>query len=662
MSDHRRRCSRPHAATAGAALALALVCLGSSLPAAGARQLPDGPTAGAAKAQAAAMQHVVVTMRGSLDLDDLPNLGRSQRLRAVIRALQAHAEASQASVRARLRALEAQGEVTSQTSLWIANAISVTASASAVRELANRSDVASVVPDEITVLPTSVPVEPNIAAVHAPDVWAAGRTGQGVVVATLDTGVDLANPDLAARWRGGNNSWFDPYGQHPAGPVDLDGHGTATAGLVVGGSDGGSSYGMAPGASLIAARVFDDRGAVTTTALHQAFQWVLDPDHDPGTSDAPRVVNGSWVLGAGPSCNLTLQPDVQALRAAGILPVFSAGNFGPTTASSSSPANYPEALSVGAVDASDVVWVYSASGPSSCGGRARGFPDLVAPGVSVRSADRFGGYQYVTGTSVAAPHVAGAAALLAGAHPGLQVSTLETALTATAADLGPAGIDDRYGHGRLDVVAAEAWAASAPDFALSAAPQQLTVAAGGSVSSAVTVQPFNGYAEATTLSVQGLPSGSTWSFTPSVLGGGSWASTLNVTTTKTLGPGFYPLTITASGGGVTRSVSAILSVTAAPDFSVSASPTSLSIKRGQSATSTVTVGSVGGFTGSVGLSTSTLPTGMTSTWTGAPVAAPGSASLRLAVTSRTKTGTYSIVVTASAGGSTHTTTVSVRVT
>ena len=114
-------------------------------------------------------------------------------------------------------------------------------------------------------------------------------------------------------------------------------------------SDTGSQVGTAPGASWIAARVFDDAGASTLSGLHAAFQWLLDPDGDPATDDAPDVVNASWVLGSAPSCNLALQPDVQALRAAGILPVFAAGNFGSGASSSASPANYPESCSVGAV-------------------------------------------------------------------------------------------------------------------------------------------------------------------------------------------------------------------------------------------------------------------------------------------------------------------------
>jgi subtilisin family serine protease len=655
MNGDRARRPSPATTVATGAL-LATLCLGSTLPASATTMHAGGPTIGGTSSLEPATQRVVVTLRDAPDLSGLPGLDRGQRLSALIHRLQAHADASQAPLRGRLKVLEARGEVSSQTSLWVVNAISVTATATAVRELAARPDVASVTPDAITVVPTAAPVEPNLAAVHAPDLWAAGQTGQGAVVATLDTGVDLTNPDLAARWRGGTNSWFDPYGQHTAAPVDLDGHGTATAGLVVGGADGGTSYGMAPGATLIAARIFDDRGATTATAMHQAFQWVLDPDHDPATADAPRVVNGSWALGAGPSCNLAFQPDVQALRAAGILPVFSAGNFGPSSATSASPANYPESLSVGAIGANDVVWAYSSAGPSTCGGRTRVFPDLVAPGVSVLSADRFGGYQYLTGTSVAAPHVSGAAALLLGAHPGLAVTSLENALTSSAVDLGPVGPDDRYGHGRLDVTAADAWSASAPDFTVSATPATLTTAAGGSVSSTVTVAPVQGFAASTTLSVQGLPSGASPTFTPSLLGPGTWGSTLVVSTTTAVAPGSYPLTVTASAGGLTRSAPMTLTVTAPPDFTMAASPTLLTVKRGQAASTAITVATVGGAPMSVTLSASAPPTGVTATWSGNPVTAPGTATLRLAASSKARAGTYSVVVTGTSPGRTHTVT------
>ncbi len=294
------------------------------------------------------------------------------------------------------------------------NAVSVTATPGVIAELAARSDVQSIGSDEAPLVPAAAPAEPGVAAVQAPAVWQLGDDGAGVVVATLDSGVDLSHPDLAGRWRGGTNSWFDPYGEHPSTPADLTGHGTGTMGIILGGDSGGTSIGVAPGASWISAKIFDDHGLATTTAVHQAFQWVLDPDGDPSTADAPQVVNGSWSLGTAPGCDLTYQPDVQALRAAGILPVFAAGNFGSRSSTSVSPGNYPESLSVGALNANGSIWSGSSRGPSSCGGRpvTRPFPDVVAPGVNVTTADRYGFFQTRSGTSFAAPHAAGALALL----------------------------------------------------------------------------------------------------------------------------------------------------------------------------------------------------------------------------------------------------------
>jgi subtilisin family serine protease len=601
---------------------------------------------------ASAHVRVLVTLRDRPDLSALPAGSRERRLAALVQRLRTQATASQAPLRARLRELAASGDVADETPLWVTDAVAVTASADAVRELAARPDVASVTPDAVTVTPVAGPAEPNLAAVGAPTLWAAGQTGEGVVVATLDSGVDTSNPDLAARWRGGTNSWFDPYGQH-ATPVDLSGHGTATTGLVVGGDGAGTSYGMAPGASWIAARVFDDRGAASATAIHQAFQWVLDPDHDPSTADAPRVVNASWVLGAGPGCDLSFQPDVRALRAAGIVPVFAAGNFGPSASTSASPANYPESLSVGAVSSTDTIWSASSSGPSPCGGRTRVFPDVVAPGVSLLVADRYDTYTYASGTSVAAPHVTGAMALLLGAHPTLPASTLEQGLVATAHDLGTAGPDDRYGNGRVDVPAADAWAATAPDLALAVTPASASTRAGGSASFGVNATPANGFAATTTLAVAGLPSGATGTFSPVELGPGAWASTLTVATGTGLSPGSYPLTVTASGGGLTRTAAVTLVVTAAPDFTLSASPTSRTVRRNQVASYNLAIGSVGGFTGGVTLTRSFLPAGATSTWTVNPVTAPGTSRLDVRPSSTTRRGTYTVTVTGTAGGATH---------
>jgi subtilisin family serine protease len=180
-------------------------------------------------------------------------------------------------------------------------------------------------------------------------------------------------------------------------------------GVMVGGSAGGTAIGVAPGATWIAAKIFNDRGTTTTTAIHQAYQWLLDPDHNPATADAPNVVNDSWTM-ASAACNLEFQPDLRAVRSAGIAPVFAAGNAGPISGSVLSPANLPEALAVGSVDGADVVDPASGRGPSSC---TQGIdPGVTAPGVSIRTTDLYRGYVQVSGTSLAAPHAAGVFALL----------------------------------------------------------------------------------------------------------------------------------------------------------------------------------------------------------------------------------------------------------
>jgi subtilisin family serine protease len=506
---------------------------------------------------------VLVTLRGETDPAPPAGLARSARPPAVVARLQAHARAAQAGLTARLTALARSGAVNRQEPLWVTNAVSVTATPAVVREVAARTDVASVQPDTLAVTPAAAAPEPNIVQTGATDLWAAGATGQGVVVADLDSGVDLSHADLASRWRGGGNSWFDPYGQHTS-PVDLSGHGTATTSVLVGG-DATSAYGMAPGATWIAARVFNDKGSSTRTAMHQAFQWLLDPDHDPATADTPDVVNASWVLGTGPSCDLSLQPDVRALRAAGILPVFAAGNFGPGSGTSASPANYPESLSVGAVGATDVVWAYTSAGPSACGGRTRVFPDVVAPGVSVLAADLYGGMQRLTGTSVAAPHAAGGLALLLGEHPGATPEAVLTALTSTAVDLGATGADDRYGNGRLDLRAADALLDAAPpppapaDFSVTATPSSLSVARGSTGRVTVSTSAVSGTPGPATLSVTGLPAGVTaaWTANPVAVPG---SSDLVVSVTTKARKGSYGLVLTAAGDGLVRTASVSLVV------------------------------------------------------------------------------------------------------
>jgi len=290
-------------------------------------------------------------------------------------------------------------------------------------------------------------VAPNLISIGAPSAWQRGITGQGVVVAILDSGVDLTNADLKAKWRGGSNSWFDPYGEH-ATPVDLSGHGTQMLGVILGGNDEtGSPIGVAPGAQWIAAKIFNDRGRATQSAIHRALQWMLDPDGNPATPDAPQVVNNSW-SSANPGCNTDFAADLQALRAAGILPIFAAGTNLPI-----GPANTAEAFAVGALENNTTLLADSAHGPASCLSDNAVYPQIVAPGADIHTTERSGAFTDATGTSLAAAHVSGALALLLSAHPKLSAAEQASLLINTAVDLGEPGPDNRFGYGRLDIAA-----------------------------------------------------------------------------------------------------------------------------------------------------------------------------------------------------------------
>ena len=297
----------------------------------------------------------------------------------------------------------------------------------------------------------------NLKAVRADELWGLGHTGEGLVVASMDTGVDLNHPDLKDRWRGGTNSWYDPQGEHEL-PYDADGHGTQSMGIVLGGAAGGHPIGVAPGARWIAARIFDDSGETSIGVIHKAFQWLLDPDGDPATDDAPDIVYGSWGLNNINSCSTEFQPDIESLNKAGIAVIFSAGNSGPAPSSDISPANGPGSFSVGATDSLFNVEPQSSRGPSACGSGI--YPDVTAPGADIKTSDITPGclfpdsYAVVSGTSFAAPHAAGAMALLMGAFPSVSVREIELALRQSAADLGEFGPDNTYGYGLMNVRAA----------------------------------------------------------------------------------------------------------------------------------------------------------------------------------------------------------------
>ncbi|MCX6046909.1 MAG: S8 family serine peptidase, partial [Chloroflexi bacterium] len=320
-----------------------------------------------------------------------------------------------------------------------------------------------------------------------------GITGQGAVVADFDTGVDLSHPALIKHYRGNlgngqfnhNYNWFEPdsnlYANGNLGasvssqPHDCDGHGTHTMGTAVGTGDGpGEQIGMAPGATWIAmpglcfgtmpGGINDDIGAL------KAFQWLFCPTDltgDLATADcskAPDVVNNSW--GSANPLSEVLRPAIQKLRAAGIAPVFASGNPSAGPGSIGTPANAPEAITVGATDSNDQVAYFSGRGPSFYAGVQK--PQLTAPGVAVLSSIPGGNYIEESGTSMAAPHVTGLIALMVAAdlRDGVRdfdVDELERFMNYTAIDLGKPGPDNDYGYGRINAYEAVRWVLSAGD-------------------------------------------------------------------------------------------------------------------------------------------------------------------------------------------------------
>ncbi|GAB4482224.1 MAG: hypothetical protein OHK0044_31170 [Burkholderiaceae bacterium] len=272
--------------------------------------------------------------------------------------------------------------------------------------------------------------------------WQRGVTGKGIVVAVVDSGVDARERSLMASFRGGRHDWFDPFGQH-AQPFDPSGHGTHVAYVIAGGAarDGATPVGVAPNAQWIAARIYDDDGVGSLSAVHRVYQWLLDPDGRPETADAPLVVNNSWGLPQTVGrCELEFARDFAALRAAGIHVVFAAGNEGPEPNTSMSPANNPGVLAVGALTAEGKVADQSGRGPSACGGGA--YPHVLAPGVEIESVDAAGRVLgeplRVTGTSFAAALASGMLALIASESPNAAPDERERRLAAALSSAEPA--------------------------------------------------------------------------------------------------------------------------------------------------------------------------------------------------------------------------------
>ena len=350
---------------------------------------------------------------------------------------------------------------------WVANVIWARGGLGTVQAIAGRPDVARIdanpwvaarlpIPGAISDRSSALAavVEANVAHVGAPDLWAAGFTGQGAVVAGADTGVQWDHPALLAHYRGWNGSsashdhnWHDAIhvtgsacGADSPFPCDDHGHGTHTMGTMVGDDGAGNQVGLAPGAKWIGCRNMN-QGNGTPATYTECFQFFLAPTDlagaNPDPALAPDVINNSWICTPGEGCTDTtlLRTVVENVRAAGIAVVASAGNSGSSCSTiDAPPAIYDAAISVAATDNADLVTSFSSRGPVTVDGSGRLKPDLSAPGSQIRSSYLGGGYAYLSGTSMAGPHVAGMVALLVSAAPCLagDVDGLEAYLKATA--------------------------------------------------------------------------------------------------------------------------------------------------------------------------------------------------------------------------------------
>ena len=434
----------------------------------------------------------IVFLSEQADLSDASRLQtKAEKGRFVVAALREVASKTQKPVISRLKALGVE-----YRAYWISNMIWVRGDVDVVRKMAERDDVFHIYANPTVRMDERLhsqeagkskapeAIEWNITLVSAPDVWALGIRGQGSVVAGQDTGYMWDHPALVEQYRGGAAgdhayNWHDAVhsgggscGADSTVPCDDHGHGTHTMGTIVGDDGVGNQVGMAPGAKWIGCRNMN-QGVGTPSTYAECYQFFIAPtdlsNQNPDPAKAPDVINNSWGCTISEGCtdpNVLLSV-VQAVRAAGIVTVHSAGNSDPSCSTVSDPAAiYGESFSVGATDSSDDIAGFSSRGPVTIDGSNRLKPDISAPGVNIRSSTRDGAYGSNNGTSMAGPHVAGLVALVISATPEIagNVDGVETVIEQSAVplmttqgcggDAGDAIPNNVFGWGRIDAQSA----------------------------------------------------------------------------------------------------------------------------------------------------------------------------------------------------------------
>ena len=384
----------------------------------------------------------IVTLKAEADLSQV-------KPEDVVDTLRDTSEKSQESLISFVERKVKDGDISEYSSFFIINSIYIKGRAELIEKIARRSDVESIrlnhtiVSDkeEIVKRKSSLSevtsyVPWNLESIQADRVT---KTGKNIVVGIIDSGVNANHPELQdALLPGGFKDFVEPTNTEPK---DETGHGTHVAGTIL-----GRTIGIAKDAKLIVARVFNKEGEASDEGLLAAGQWILEKK--------PQVVNNSW---GGNRDDSFYDDIVKKWKAAGIVPIFSSGNTGEYNAggegSIGSPGSLEDSFSVGALTKDDRLAKFSLRGPSKHTNKFK--PEISAPGVNILSADYKGGYVLKTGTSMAAPHVSGAVALILEANRKLSVDRVEEILKTTATPL----TDDHYisspnmgyGYGKLNV-------------------------------------------------------------------------------------------------------------------------------------------------------------------------------------------------------------------
>ncbi|WP_460793045.1 proprotein convertase P-domain-containing protein, partial [Micromonospora sonneratiae] len=353
---------------------------------------------------------------------------------------------------------------------------------------------------------------------------------------------------------------------------DCNGHGTHVAGTV-----GGNAYGVAKGATLVGVRVLDCGGSGSYAGVIQGIDWVTG-DHDPG-----ELAVANMSLGGG--FDQATNDAVTASIADGVTYAIAAGNDYSADACGVSPASTPNAITVGATESNDARASYSNIGTCL---------DIFAPGTGITSAwyTNDTATNTISGTSMATPHVAGAAALVLYASPSYTPQQVRDKLVNDATN----GVVTNPGTGSPNkLLYVGNITPPTQDFSIAVAPNSGSVNPGSSVSATVSTTTTVGGAQTVALSASGLPSGATAAFSPSSVTSGA-SSSLTISTTGTTAPGTYSVTITGTGTVTTQSTTYTLTVNGPPGCSQT-NGTDVTISDNSTVESSITISGCSGNAG-----------------------------------------------------------------